>query len=162
MDNNHEQLFNRLFTDTFTPLFRFANARLNDAHRAEELVQDAFLIAVDKMDEVAASKNPEGWLMNTMKFLILHENRLRSKGAAIIFEYEQVNDYELASKDEYIAETRSMFSDEEWWLLRVSCIEKLPVGIIAKQMGLPYETCKKRVQKVKRIAAEKYDEYRKT
>ena len=65
---NEDQL-RQLYIRHYNDLIRFARSFVkNDL--AEDLVQETFLIAQKRLDRVLSSKNPTGWLINTLKNVI--------------------------------------------------------------------------------------------
>lgn len=62
----YEPFFTRLYQDNFWKLRRCAQVHLNP-EQAEEVVQDTFHAALEKIDLMTAHQNPGGWLMETLK-----------------------------------------------------------------------------------------------
>ena len=56
-------------------MLTYAITVVDDLELAEEIVQDVFVIAWNKYEDLMLSQNPGGWLMNTTKFTI--RNTLR-------------------------------------------------------------------------------------
>lgn len=52
-------------------MYKVALRRLEDAELAQDIVQEAFLALVEKIDIVKSHPNPAGWLMKAVRFLIL-------------------------------------------------------------------------------------------
>ena len=61
------ELLKTLYLEHYHTLFLYARAVLQDPDLAEEAVQDTFCIACGKQARVAASENPAGWLVQTLK-----------------------------------------------------------------------------------------------
>lgn len=161
MNDEQERFLIDLFVTQLIPLIRFANAKIGNIHCAEEIVQDTFLIAQRKIDAVMECENPIGWLFNAANNLIKHERRRRKQAITLYFELERGTDAtDFIFIDDYIFEVADMFSDAEWQLLRMACIERFPIGAIADTLGISYEACKKRIRKIKATARERFDDER--
>jgi RNA polymerase sigma-70 factor (ECF subfamily) len=65
-----ERFFEELVESTRSALFDFARAHVKDVSQAEDAVQDACYTAWVKIDALMDSPNPEGWLMNALKYQI--------------------------------------------------------------------------------------------
>jgi len=142
-----------LFETMYGVLYAYAYAKINNHHRAEELSQDAFLLASEKIDEVMRSNSPSGWIMNALKYIIKREHRDMTY-AKKYFTPISIDDALCSTTkyDDYEFEIREAFTESEWFLVRTAFIEKIPIGDIAKLLGIEYETCKKRLQKLKKDA----------
>ena len=67
MESQETQQLEQLYRQMYELLFGYANATMKDPSRAEEAVQETFRIACDKRSDLLESKNPKGWLVNTLK-----------------------------------------------------------------------------------------------
>lgn len=74
------EFYEGLIDAMYDVLFDYARLRVSDASRAQDIVQDVCLIAWEKIDDVAESSNPKGWMMNTLK------NRIRKHYERTAFE----------------------------------------------------------------------------
>ncbi|MDR0446148.1 MAG: sigma-70 family RNA polymerase sigma factor [Oscillospiraceae bacterium] len=69
---NQEIIFYEELIDAmYSVLLDYARLKTPDELTAEDVVQEACLVAWKKIDEVIASPNPQGWLMNALKHRIL-------------------------------------------------------------------------------------------
>jgi len=66
-DKTQDEFISQLYHDMFDFLSMYAMCRLIDPSSAEEAIQDTFLTAWVKKDDLASSPNPRGWLVNTLK-----------------------------------------------------------------------------------------------
>jgi len=150
MTDNDNEFLMALYNEMFKLLLAVAISHIEDFHRAEELVQDTFLIAARKIDTVRCSKNPHGWLRNTLINLIKHEIRARIRIAKQIVSFETLNDNEQPSKsDDNIFEIMSMFNEKEREMLRKFYIEGLTITELANELEINYDACRKRLAKIK-------------
>ena len=70
LNQEEEEYIERLYREMYTRLCIYAMSALGSKALAEEVVQDTFRIACIKPDGLMSSKNPRGWLVNTLKNVI--------------------------------------------------------------------------------------------
>ena len=75
MDINTEQFIEKLYCTTRDKLFRYAYRLIGRVEKAEELVQEVFVLAMLHKEELLSHGNPQGWLFVTLKYQILNERR---------------------------------------------------------------------------------------
>jgi RNA polymerase sigma-70 factor (ECF subfamily) len=156
MDVAKDKFLVELFERMNGELFSIAYQRIQDSHRAEELVQDVFLRASEKIDEVMQSPNPRGWLYYALEFFLKHEFRSRLNiQKAFVEQSEFAEDLEdsasNSAEDEALKmlEHSSMFTDNEWHLLKRAYIEGYTIAEIAEELGIEYDACAKRLHKAR-------------
>ena len=70
---------NTFFTDLYSKQYNaqklYAYRKLGDLDDAEDVVQEVFCTALEKIDMLLGSENPEAWLMQTLKYKV--QNKLR-------------------------------------------------------------------------------------
>lgn len=157
----------KYYREFFDVLLTFAKKRIKDKDRAYDLVQDTYLEACRKPDEFMSSANPEGWLMNTLKFMILREYKLSKYMTRFFVSFEAesstLDDIQnRLSMEEYFksqseiesrlsrSEFKNRLSENDWHLLYKIYYENKKIVEVAQELTIPYETCKKRVQSARR------------
>lgn len=75
MDINTEQFIEKLYCTTRDKLFRYAYRLIGRVEKADELVQEVFVLAMLHEGELLSHANPQGWLFVTLKYQILNERR---------------------------------------------------------------------------------------
>lgn len=78
-DIESNKLIEQLYFEMYHKLFLYAQSALRDHCLAEEAVQETFRIACAKADRLAESENRQGWLINTLKFVIRNTLRNQTK-----------------------------------------------------------------------------------
>lgn len=68
-------LLKSLYETQYKKLFKVAYHMIGRIDIAQDLVQDTFLIAISHQKELLVHPLPEGWLMTTLKNLVLNERR---------------------------------------------------------------------------------------
>jgi RNA polymerase sigma-70 factor (ECF subfamily) len=62
-----EKFYIQLLRDNSAILLTYAHSRVADNFQAEDIVQDVWVTAWKKIDDVFESSNPTGWLINALK-----------------------------------------------------------------------------------------------
>jgi RNA polymerase sigma-70 factor (ECF subfamily) len=141
-------LIERLYAEHYKQLLRYAEKKLFGGHRAPDLVQDAFVIAFDKREELEQHPNPAGWLMNTLKGLITNEYKARARAARRFLPLSAYSGAEQSGEsDALLFEIRNMFTPDEWLLIKAVYIDGYSAVELSRMLGIGYEACKKRIQK---------------
>lgn len=150
----------QLYREQYEQMSYYAYQMFGRRDLAEEAVQDTFRIACAKADDLLASENPPGWLMNTLKNVIRSRKKAFARFAKIFT--AQPLDPGIVQTEETAQELRLMIQEalnvEEYLLFRIVIAEEKPLLVAAKQLGISLPACKKRMQrlreKLRRILAE--------
>ncbi len=145
-DARVETLYRRMFHT----LYAYALRGMSDPSLAEEAVQDTFRVACEREDKLFASDNPEGWLMNVLKNVIRSTRRERARLAETVLEVLDENggaaDVELDLDTLY----GDLSGSEDFRLLKRIALDRCTILEAAEELGIPLETCKKRVQRARK------------
>jgi len=135
---------------TYNFLLRLAAAKLRDINSADDVVQETYLIAHKKIKELMQSENPRGYLVNILKFVVMHEQRARSHmnniHQKITLAYATRNNLDYHDEPELF----TILKKSEYDLLRLVYIEGYTQKEVAEKLGVKYDTCRKQIQKAKR------------
>lgn len=140
----NERLFEELYIKMRSKLLIFAEAKIPDKENAEDIVEETFKTAWQKISEIAASNNPHGWLVNALKLHILKhfekrniEHSKRSELCEIKPQTETFFDNEISF--------RGSLSSDEMQILKlkeagykhneISTIMDLPEGTIHSKVS---------------------------
>lgn len=140
-----------LFRIRYLPMLHYAISSMRNPELAEEAVQETFRIAWTKIDNLATSPNPNGWLLVTLKHVL--SNMRRTKSALFRLEKECAV-HCLPSKPSAHSELdpeiylSGILSSESWEILKLS-IEGYTCNEIAQRCGKTPEACKKQLQRSK-------------
>lgn len=163
LDKDQDQFISALYEEMFNKLLAYANTVLANRSLAEEAVQETFRIACMKIDDIKASENPRGWLVLTLKNVIRNMqrelaslNKLFVTSVSIYDEnfMEKMADQIDVNKRVENSEVDILYSDllssEEYRLLKMIVLYKYSIKEAAAEFGIPLETCKKRIQRIKK------------
>lgn len=148
-----------LYREMRGKLLAYANSVLKDEHHAEEAVQDTFRIACEKVDDFLGSKNPQGWLLITLKNVLHNMQRERARLNVLLISSMSVSEEALNQKtdngssrvEDQMIDTfySGLIPKEDYRLLKRVAIDKYTMLEAAEEFGLNVEQCKKRVQRAK-------------
>lgn len=142
----------QLYREMFSVLYRYALKILQNPSLAEEAVQNTFCIACEKEEKLLLSANPKGWIMNVLKNVIRSSLRARAKLAVNVINILEENNAEVAITDEINVDI--LYSDisqtEDFRLLKQLALSNSSLLDISDELGIPFEVCKKRVQRARK------------
>jgi RNA polymerase sigma-70 factor (ECF subfamily) len=87
----NEHFFEELYIEMRSKLIRFAEAKIPDKSTTEDIVEETFKTAWQKLPELIASENPHGWLINALKLHILKFYEKRAKEHPEKREYSEID-----------------------------------------------------------------------
>lgn len=161
MNPEHRERIESLYLEMYDMLLAYAQCSFKEESLAEEAVQETFRIACQKPDQLCESKNPKGWLVNTLKFTIRNIKRNTEHTLQLLSAY-LLEKEECAAFSEDRLSLQLMYGNvadsEEFKLLKEMVIDKKSHLEMAKARGITVSACKKRVQRAKEILQKKLKE----
>ncbi len=158
MDAGQRQEISILYQQMYPLLMEYARSTLSNDALAEEAVQDTFVIACQKPASLCASPNPQGWLVNTLKYVISNTLRSQRTAAHILADYLAVNLETLLITWEQPS-PELLYGDltktEEFQLLKEIALDEKSYLEMARERGITVETCRKRVQRAREFLQKK-------
>lgn len=145
---------------------------LGDLDLAEEAMQDAFSVAMEKWPKDGIPKNPYSWLVSTGKFKSIDGIRRIGRGKELLAENNVLDkrDAEVTSIEQLEIE-KHIIEDDQLRLIFYCCHPDLPLdsrialslrevsGMSTKEIAqaylVPFETIKKRITRAKRHIKQK-------
>lgn len=149
-----EQIYLRMYDK----LFLYARSALENDSLAEEAVQETFRIACQKPDDLLRSPRPEGWLVNTLKYVVSNMIHSRSTANRILSEYIAAQPKVFFATEDRIG-FEIMYENvadmEEFQLIKEMAIDGMSHLEMAQKRGISVDACKKRVQRAKEVLRKK-------
>ncbi|MDO4566692.1 MAG: sigma-70 family RNA polymerase sigma factor [Oscillospiraceae bacterium] len=138
----------RLFLDNYAGMESYARRFFRNPDIAQDVVQETFLVAQMKLDDVMQSPSPVGWLYNTLKNIIGDTYRKRRR---LLDMCVSLNDTDAPVRDTVSVRTsyHGIIGKEELELLIWIYCEGLTYDDAAHRLGISLSACKKRVQRAK-------------
>jgi RNA polymerase sigma-70 factor (ECF subfamily) len=151
----NERFFKKLFIEMRSDLIHFAEANIHGkADKAyidsvEDIVEETFKTAWQKIDELVASKNPNGWLINALKLHILKHYEKRNKEH---LEKRELYENEIEIPTETIFDNEISFSgrlsDDEMQIIKLKSAGYNHIEI-SDILGVPVGTIHSKVSRIK-------------
>ena len=158
MNPDQRQKIEELYLEMFEKMRIYACCSLDNESLAEEAVQETFRIACQKPEQLCESPNPQGWLVQTLKYTICNIKSNQATAKRVVEKYLTTQFQDLSfSEDrpdlnvlyENVADT------EEFKLLAEMAIEGKSHLEMANSRGISVSACKKRVQRAKETLRKK-------
>lgn len=165
MDKNTpmEEVFDHYFQTYYTKLWRQAQSILarhagrKDPDRADEAVQEVFLVAWQKPREFLGSPSPVGWLVNTLKFVLQNMIREDQRWHARLQEFQAHLDRDGVHPAPGVdLELEGLIPPEELDLLKRLYLYGETYEELCRELGLKKSTLAMRVKKSKEDFQKKY------
>ena len=137
----------QLYLKHYRHLVRLAQSFVNQ-DLAEDLVQETFLIAQTRLDCVVGSKNPVGWLVNTLRNVIGNTYQKRHFICTHLISesiIDEAGEYEYPVNEMYAG----LIDEETLSLLIWIYCEGTSYQEAADRLGISLNACKKRIQRAK-------------
>ncbi len=137
-----------LYREMYQKIYAFARVRLRDEQLAQEVTQDVFVLAQEKLDEVRHSPNPQGWLIRAAGYAVQHAQRDRQyiEQRTMPLEETRLSAPPPEAEDD---DLKRRMSPEEWLLLRAVYCDGYSIKEAAQLCGLSFEACRKRLLRCK-------------
>ncbi|MBI5463059.1 MAG: sigma-70 family RNA polymerase sigma factor [Gammaproteobacteria bacterium] len=119
-------------------LYRYALIRLRDEHKAEELVQETFLAALQARERFAGGSSMRTWLIGILKHKILDQFRHEAREVVLDNPEPGGDDYDGLVEESFLADGHwsAMISDwgnpeealekGQFWAILQYCLDRLP------------------------------------
>lgn len=153
MDQTTLDFIDRLYRKKYDLLFKYAKYAFNDSSIAEEAVQETFIVACICHEKLQASLNPEGWIVNTHKFVCKNIQKSRKRNIQRMLSLANENALKPNEYTEPSFENKFDLEDyvspEDVFILRKFILEGYSHKDLAKELNITVAACKKRLQRAK-------------
>lgn len=160
MNSEQRLKIEELYREMFDKMKIYARCSLDNEALAEEAVQETFRIACQKPEQLCESVNPQGWLVQTLKYTICNMQSNRATAKRIVERYlmMQIKDFSFSEDSLDMTVLYGNVADtEEFKLLAEMAIEGKSHLEMAESRGISISACKKRVQRAKETLRKKID-----
>lgn len=147
-----------LYLRMYNPLFEYARSSLLNDALAEEAVQETFCVACKKPELLYDSKNPEGWIVNTLKNVIANIRRRQAIANHILSGYIAERVDEISSSRDCLGIDilyEDVAKSDEFKLLKEIAIDGKSYFEIASAREITVAASRKRVQRAKEVLRKK-------
>lgn len=88
-----KSVLNSWVEDYYGDLYRWAKYKVSDAHLAEDLVQEVFLVAANSLDKFKKQSSPKTWLFQILNHKLVDYYRM--KNSTQVFSMEEAQLFEV-------------------------------------------------------------------
>lgn len=151
-NEQHDRIL-ELHSEMHNSLYIYAKAALGNDALAEEAVQETFRIACGSPNKLLTSSNPNGWLMEALKYVIRNIRRNRARLSNLMtaaIPLEAVASEPSRQDMEFNAMCEEYVGEEDYRLLRMVTLDKYTMLEASQELGITVEACKKRVQRARK------------
>lgn len=158
MNLQQNEEIRQLYLEMSSKLFDYALSSLGNESLAEEAVQDTFRIACQKPEALCNSPNPQGWLVNTLKYVISNTVKSRETSTRILTEYYKLRMGEIQESTDP-EDLELLYHDltnlEEYQLVKEMAVDGKSYLELAKERNISIEACRKRMQRAREFLQRK-------
>lgn len=163
MKADQDLILEKLYRSYFRLLVVHAYRILGNWDDANFAAQEAFHVACEKIDQLAASENQIGWLKNTVRNVCYRMIRERNRQALLFSSLDELTDAEMpVTSDDTDAQSmdilEELVSKDEIGLLKRVILDGIPYSQVAAELGCNVWACRKRVQRSIDKIRQKYRE----
>ena len=152
MDEKYSREIERLYLRMYEQLYVYARCTMENDSLAEEAVQETFRIACQKPEAVCGSEKPEGWLVNTLRYVMANMERRRMTASRILKGYmlSQAEDMTITEDGIKLEVLYGAIAElDEFKLIKEIAVDGRSQLEMAQARSISLAACKKRVQRAK-------------
>ncbi len=167
LNQDASRFIENFYFQNYRTLYLHANARLRCRAEAEVALQEAFLVACKKPEELMNSKNPIRWMERTIENIVKHILRERKRTADLFLPFEElVPGQEPSTLDsgsfELIAFCQSVVTKENLaFFLRIA-EGSSTFARESERLGIGLHACYKRFERIREKLQTALDEFYKS
>lgn len=139
----NKNFIENLYESEYAQLFKLAYHKTKNRELAQDMIQETFLLALFREEELLSHPNPTAWLTLTLRNFIANEQRSRARSDISLDEAAQLPAVELETPLSDILPANLKPVEREILIWRferqMSCQE------IAERLGISVDACYKRV-----------------
>lgn len=150
MNAAEHDLIVSLYEKNAVRMEQYAFRLTGDETLAQDLVQEAFLTAIFKIDTLAVHQKPDAWLFKTLHYIIKRELDLKYRKAEVSLEYADAFFQEIKAAsplEEVLPKTLSK-AERELLILRFE--KQWSYDAVAEYKGVTVVACRKQVSRAVR------------
>jgi len=156
MIRERDARFDQFYSENYGRMVKVAYRATGDMGLAEDLTQDAFVLAVADQDRLWTHPNPVGWLMKALRFMILNDRRRMyhtelplNEEACRLASWEENKLWEIMPRT---------LTQEEQKLFTMCYEERASNREIADRLGISQAACRTRMKRLREKLAKLLDD----
>lgn len=158
------EAFTNLYKSEYEGLIRYACALLKGRSnsmpiigRAEEVVQEMFVFAWDKREDLFSSEKPVGWLYNTLHYKVLELLRAENKWTKRLLLLESQHSNACESHIELEVEFKGIITRDEFNLLKRIYIEGYSYKELCEELHMKKSALGMKIKRIKEKIQKNFD-----
>ena len=148
MTQEQRSFLEALYKENFRKLYYYGFAILKEQTITENLINDTFLVAVQKIDTLMTHENPAGWLICALKNHIKHYRYICAQSPQMI-PLDQVEEYLHSDEELHFSDLEGTLTEKECAFFRIyydlGCSHKA----VAELLGISVSACYKRLERIR-------------
>ena len=152
MTPTQRKMIANLYHEMHKLLFSYAISSLPSDSQAEEAIQVTFQIACEKVEDIASSPNPQGWIFNTLKNVVSNELKQHLRDTRIITDTLGAHVDKLGSSTDNIDVDLlygNVANTDEFKLIKAIALDGKSMLELSKELGISIDATKKRAQRAR-------------
>ncbi|MCD8191479.1 MAG: sigma-70 family RNA polymerase sigma factor [Oscillospiraceae bacterium] len=164
MQPNEEEFIEKLYRQYYAKIFYYVRVLVKNPETAEDIAQDTFHEAINKIDAVTRHPTPYYWLLKTAKNKALNTVTARQKLLLRIISLENAGAVPSAASVENQAIARVMLSrelkdflgEDDYRFLQRAVFDGLSHAELAEEFGITVWASTKRLSRIKEKIKDEY------
>ena len=148
MNSDDSKLLEELYSSEYQNLINYAGYILYNSDYVEDVVQETFAIAVQKIADLQSSNNQVGWLYRTLQNVVRNKNRDLQKPNKII---SKITQSMFESNILFYESYKHHLSEIDWTLLCERYCDGYQYEELSKRHNLSVSACKMRILRAKSV-----------
>lgn len=152
MTNETHTFIEKLYLENYEILYYYANTIVNDPEVSENLVNDTFLDALRKAEQLTEHEKPIGWLMQALKLNIRNYRSKQAKQPKTVSlsEVEPFLSTDTMSEENFdLSACASLLSEDDYRMLTLFYIDGYSHNQLAQAFGISVSASQKRLERIK-------------
>ena len=147
-------LLKEIYVNKYMMFYLYAFTKTKNVGDAEDLVQDAFCTAVEKISSFSSSINPEGWIIQTLKNKIKNFNRKSATNLNVSLDESWANkipyntEFEIDKSIGLLECSHKVLSSQEYKILHFILFEGHTFFEASQFFQISICSCQKKYQRI--------------
>lgn len=162
LNRTDSELLERLFLSEYKDLVDYTRFIVYCKDWAEDIVQEAFMIGIEKISDLRDSKNQVGWMYRTVQNIVLNRNREFMRLNELIQKVTVASDHETAGVEPpfepqilFDEGYKDLLKKSDWEILKDYYCNGYQYKELSKKYGKSVSACKMQVLRAKTALAKK-------
>jgi|GEM_PF-4927445 DNA-directed RNA polymerase specialized sigma subunit, sigma24 homolog len=160
MDNRKKEFFDEMYKKYHKKMVIQANRIVRNMDLAQDIMQQAFAVGWQKIDEFIDSDSPIGWITLTTQNTAKAEVKKRKRQTDMfVYLSDLPENLHLSQVDEIDPQLLfgSDISKEEYYMLKRRVLERASFAELAEELHITVWACEKRMKRLLKKIKQKFD-----